>query len=75
MNIVSKSIKKAGGVTKVSKSFGISYQAVQQWVEKGVPAGRVLKLESQSGVSRTLLRPDLYPPEIKTLATGEAKGS
>lgn len=36
-------------------------QAISQW--KQVPAERVLEVERVSGVSRHLLRPDLYPAE------------
>ena len=53
--------KAAGGVTKIAVELGISYQAVQQWGDKGVPANRVLKLEKLTGISRTEIRPDLYP--------------
>ena len=30
-----------GGISEISKALGISYQAVQQWVDKGeIPEGR-----------------------------------
>ena len=61
----SKLATAAGGVTKIANQLGISYQAVQQWGKKGVPANRVLKLEELSGVSRTKIRPDLYPSEVE----------
>ena len=39
----------------------ISSQAVSQWVR--VPAGRVLDVEAVTGISRHILRPDIYGPE------------
>lgn len=52
---------KAGGITKLAKELGIRPQAIHQW--KKVPAERVLEVERISGVSRHVLRPDLYPSE------------
>lgn len=43
--------------------IGISAAAVSQW--RRVPAERVLEVEKASGVSRSALRPDLYPIEGK----------
>lgn len=48
----------------IAREFGISQQAVDQWVQKGsVPAERVLGVEKLTGISRHTLRPDLYPME------------
>lgn len=55
-----RAISAAGGLTKLAASLGISKQAVAQWDE--VPPLRVLEVERASGVPRTELRPDLYPP-------------
>jgi DNA-binding transcriptional regulator YdaS (Cro superfamily) len=52
---------KVCGVGSLAASFKISPQAVDKWRRNGVPAERVLALEQLSGVSRTELRPDLYP--------------
>lgn len=54
-------IKAAGGLAGLAKPLGISEQAVSQWDE--VPPLRVLAVEQITGVSRSVLRPDLYPPE------------
>lgn len=56
-----RAIDKAGGLTKLASGLGISKQAVLQWDE--VPPLRVLAVEKITGVSRSELRPDLYPPE------------
>jgi hypothetical protein len=36
---------------------------VMRWEEKQVPAERVLEIEGMTGISRHVLRPDLYPVE------------
>lgn len=40
-------------------ALGITRGAVAKW--KRVPAERVLAVEAYSGISRHLLRPDIYP--------------
>lgn len=48
------------GASAIARELGITPQAVGQW--ERVPAGRVLEVERVTGVSRSDLRPDLYPP-------------
>jgi DNA-binding transcriptional regulator YdaS (Cro superfamily) len=60
---VVRAIHGAGGLGALAKALGISYQAVQKWRRSGIPAERVLVVEKLSGISRSELRPDLYPPE------------
>jgi DNA-binding transcriptional regulator YdaS (Cro superfamily) len=63
-NVVEEAVEAAGGLKPFSLSLGVKYQAVQRWVRSGsVPPLRVLKVEALTGVSRHLLRPDLYPEE------------
>ncbi len=39
-----------GGISKVAKELGISYQAVRGWIQKGeVPEGRQWQLQAMSG--------------------------
>ena len=65
MDDKSKALKRAvenvGGQAKFARLIGVTAQAVSQWDE--VPPLRVLAVERVSGVSRTELRPDLYPLE------------
>lgn len=56
-----RAIKAAGGLAGLAGPLGITEQAVSQWDE--VPPLRVLAVERVSGVSRSELRPDLYPAE------------
>lgn len=58
---LSLAIQSAGGPRVVGDYFGISRQAVEQWPE--CPPLRVIGLEKLSGVSRHVLRPDIYGPQ------------
>lgn len=58
--------KERGGFARVARAFNISTAAVSQWFSRGqVPARFVLSLEKMTGVSRHLIRPDIYPVEEK----------
>jgi DNA-binding transcriptional regulator YdaS (Cro superfamily) len=53
---------KVGGNTGLARALGkITPQAVSQWLR--VPVGRVLEVERITGIPRSELRPDIYPPE------------
>lgn len=55
-------VEARGGPRKIAAEIGISSQAISQWAY--VPAQRVLDVERVSGVSRHMLRPDLYPVPV-----------
>lgn len=60
-----QAVDAAGGPSSVARGFGVSVQAVYQWLagERPFPDGRVLRL-SELGrwqVSPHTLNPDLYP--------------
>jgi len=48
----------AGGAAALAKKLGISRQAVEQW--QIVPHNRMARVERYSGISRHVLRPDLF---------------
>jgi TorA maturation chaperone TorD len=55
-----EAIRAAGSVSELARRIGISQPSVSTW--ERVPAERVIPIESATGVSRTILRPDLYAP-------------
>lgn len=55
---LSEAIRAAGGVSDLARQIGISQPSVSNWFR--VPAERVVAVEAATGVSRTILRPDLY---------------
>lgn len=60
---IEKACDAFGSQRQFALAMGVSPQAITKWLEKGVPAERVLEIERVSGVSRHELRPDLYPLE------------
>src|ERR1700741_3983118 len=53
-----EAIRVAGGIGALARKIGISQPSVSNWSR--VPAERVVSVEAATGVSRALLRPDLY---------------
>ncbi|PZN98905.1 MAG: molecular chaperone [Hyphomicrobiales bacterium] len=65
--VLEKAIGSVGGVRALARSLGISQPAISSW--KRVPADRVLSVEATTGISRSDLRPDIYPqPDPLALA-------
>ncbi|TPK15197.1 helix-turn-helix domain-containing protein [Mesorhizobium sp. B2-5-9] len=59
--IVEQGADKVGGLSKLAEGLGIKHQAFYSW--KKVPAERVLDFERLTGISRHVLRPDVFGPE------------
>jgi DNA-binding transcriptional regulator YdaS (Cro superfamily) len=61
IGIVKEICDLAGGPGAVAQAIGVSRQALHDW--KRVPPHHVLNLEALTGgkISRTAMRPDLYP--------------
>lgn len=60
---LSRACKVAGGQKPLADKIGTSQSQVWYWLtraKKGVPGEFVLRIEGATGVSRHLLRPDLY---------------
>lgn len=53
----------AGSQSAMARICSVSQAAVWKWLNRGkhLPAEHVLRVERATGVSRSLLRPDLYP--------------
>jgi TorA maturation chaperone TorD len=58
-------IENAGGVAALARLLGIAQPSVSNWTR--VPAERVITVETLTGVSRDILRPDLYRGEAAVL--------
>jgi DNA-binding transcriptional regulator YdaS (Cro superfamily) len=57
-----RAIKTAGSMRKLGLLVGASTAAIAMWRSRGIiPPQYVLKIEKATGVSRHLLRPDIYP--------------
>ena len=57
---IRRAIAEAGGPAALARRIGVTAQAIVQWTI--CPPLRVLDVERATGVSRSELRPDLYPP-------------
>lgn len=57
--IIAEAARAFGGSVKLSLAMGMSRATVSAWTR--VPAEHVLTVERLTGVSRHLLRPDIYP--------------
>ncbi len=60
-------IQASGSIRALARALGISRQSVSNWQK--IPADRVLIVEAVTGISRTVLRPDLYPSSDNTTPT------
>ncbi len=59
-------VDRAGSQSALARLVGCSNTAVWKWVQssKRMPAEFVLRAEQATGVSRHVLRPDIYPVEV-----------
>jgi DNA-binding transcriptional regulator YdaS (Cro superfamily) len=55
-----QAVKQAGGLRALGRKLGITHVAIMQWAQ--VPPEHVMKIEELTGVARSVLRPDIYPP-------------
>lgn len=58
--------RAAGGTAKLAEAIGVTSQAISQW--RRIPVERVLDVEAATGVPRSTLRPDIYPPSREVAA-------
>ncbi|MES0207897.1 helix-turn-helix domain-containing protein [Mesorhizobium sp. M0028] len=53
-----------GGVTKLAEKIGKTRAHISTWKQRGmIPPDMAIPIEKASGVSRSVLRPDLYPEQ------------
>lgn len=65
-----RAIAAVGGVSALSRALGVAQPTVSNW--RRIPSERVLAAETATGVSRSDLRPDLYPAEAAEVDEIEA---
>ncbi|MBI0530382.1 MAG: helix-turn-helix domain-containing protein [Sphingomonas sp.] len=69
-------VSKIGSQSGFARVCSVSQAAVWKWLERGkqLPAEHVLRVEQATGVSRHLLRPDIYPAPVAAASSpyGEA---
>jgi molybdopterin-guanine dinucleotide biosynthesis protein B len=58
---LNQAIEAVGGVSELAHKLGLSKSSISNWTR--VPAERVIAVEAMSGISRAVLRPDLYARE------------
>jgi TorA maturation chaperone TorD len=66
-----RAISAAGGVTELARRIGVSQPSVSNWTR--VPSERVVSVEAATGVSRQILRPDLYDPAFDEIEIARAR--
>lgn len=59
-----EAIRAVGSVSELARRIGISQPSVHNWDR--VPAERVLSVEAATGISRAVLRPDLFATNLTT---------
>ena len=52
--------KAVGGRSRLAEKLKLTRQAISKWRSSRIPAERVIEVERASGISRQILRPDLY---------------
>lgn len=65
LEALEKAVEIVGGQSAMARLCGVTQPTVWYWLNcaKCLPAGHVLHVEASTGVSRHLLRPDIYPIE------------
>ena len=72
-------LARAGSQSALARICGISQTAVWKWLQssKRLPAEYCLAVEAATGVSKHLLRPDIYPADLSSISlpVDDASGS
>lgn len=70
MNAILEAVNIAGSQSALARKIGTTQATVWKWLNKGLPitATLVLAIETETGISRHDLRPDLYPRESGDIA-------
>lgn len=63
---IARAVRAAGSQSAFGRTIGVNQSTVNGWLKAGRMRGDgalVRRVEAATGVSRTELRPDIYPPE------------
>ena len=61
-SVIDQAIRLAGGLTPLAKGVGVAPASICGWRKRGIiPAERVGKVSEITGLTRSALRPDLFP--------------
>lgn len=60
---VIEACRRAGSQVALSKLAGVSEVAVHKWIYDEIPPERAIEVERLTGVSRRILRPDIFNDE------------
>lgn len=73
---LSDAVIRSGSQSAFARLCGVSQTAVWKWLQSGkrLPAEHVLTVERATGVSKHLLRPDIYPLSAAPLPEDVALG-
>ena len=61
--LVEKLRERGIKLVDVAQDAAVNKSTVTRWLQKRIPAERVLEVERITGVPRHELRPDIYPPQ------------
>lgn len=64
---LSEAIRAVGGVSELARRIGISQPSVSNW--ERVPVDRIVAVEAATGISRAVLRPDLFEGQMTAATT------
>lgn len=66
-------VENVGSQSAFARLCGVSQTAVWKWLQSGkrLPAEHVLPVEAATGVSRHVLRPDIYPVDPRASLPGD----
>jgi len=60
-----EAIKRAGSQRALAEALNVSQPTIMKWLWENCPAERAVEVEKETGVSRAIIRPDLFgEPEL-----------
>ena len=64
---------EAKSQSALARICGVGQPAVSKWLQSGkhLPAEHVIAVERKTGVSKHLLRPDIYPVDLSSPSQGD----